>query len=79
MQTGFAELDVDKSVRVLNIPVIAEQQKAPEAEQSLLDTLTFGFFAEEQEKLPDIIRPAIIQFDVKLGENNISKFLATTL
>ncbi len=75
--TGFAELNTEKSVRIIPIPVISEAQTPPEQETSLVDTLTFGFFAEEPEQLPDIVRPALITMDVKLGENSISEFLAT--
>lgn len=75
--TGFAELNAETAVRVLPIPVISEPQTPPEQEKSLVDTLTFGVFAEEPEKLPDIVRPALITMDVKLGENSISEFLAT--
>lgn len=75
--TGFAELNVAKSVRIIPISVITEKQKAPEPETSIVDTLTLGFFAEEPEALPDIVRPATIKMDVRLGDNSITEFVAT--
>lgn len=75
--TGFAELNTAKSVRILPISVITEKQQAPKPETSIVDTLTLGLFAEEPEPLPDIVRPATIKMDVRLGDNSITEFLAT--
>lgn len=75
--TGFAELNIAKSVRIIPISVITEKQQAPEPESSIVDTLTLGLFAEEPEQLPDIVRPATIKMDVRLGDNSIAEFLAT--
>jgi len=77
--SGFAELNVLTSVKVIMIPVITEPQEAPKVEKSLIDILTLGFFADEQPELPDIVRPAIVNLDIKFGESGISAFVATAL
>jgi predicted component of type VI protein secretion system len=76
--SGFAELNVLKSVKIITIPVITVPQYTPKKE-SLFDTLTLGVFAEEQPALPDIVRPAIVRLDVKFGRTGISGFVATAL
>ena len=71
---GFAQSEPQHSVRVITIPVITI--KPPEEEKSWFDKLTFGFFSEETEPEPDIIRPASLKIESKLGENEIVKFVA---
>jgi predicted component of type VI protein secretion system len=77
--SGFAELNSITSVRIIAIPVITEAQQESDKESSLFDTLTFGLFAEEKVKLPDIIRPAVVKLNVEFGESGISDFVATAL
>lgn len=75
--SGFAELNAAKSIKILTIPVITTPQFAPEPEQTFFDVITFGIFVDEPEKLPDIVRPAQLNLDVRFGQNSIVEFLAT--
>ncbi|MBE0366076.1 hypothetical protein PULV_b0815 [Pseudoalteromonas ulvae UL12] len=71
---GFAQSQPQQSVRIITIPVITISP--PEVEKSWFDTLTFGLFSEDSEPEPDIIRPAKLKIDSKLGENEFEKFVA---
>jgi len=70
--SGFAELKPTNSVKILSIPIITI--KAPQADKSWFDTLTFGLFSDEAEQIPDIIRPATIKIQGQFGDTAISKF-----
>lgn len=73
---GFAELNKIQVVRIIPISVKSIPQKPIEAEWTLYDQVTLGYFVEK-ELQPDVVRPANIKMNIRLGESSITKFSAT--
>jgi type VI secretion system VasD/TssJ family lipoprotein len=73
---GFAELAKKSSVKIIPISIQAIPQKPIEAEWTILDQLTMGYFVEK-ELQPDVIRPSKIKLNIRLGESGITRFSAT--
>jgi type VI secretion system VasD/TssJ family lipoprotein len=73
---GFAELDKSLSVKIIPISVQTIPQKPIEAEWTILDQLTLGYFVEK-ELQPDVVRPSKIKLNIRLGESSITQFSAT--
>lgn len=67
---GYAELDTKLATRILPIPVTTIV--AEENQRSFFDIITFGLFEEEQEEVPDVIRPSEVELDVVLGPTSIT-------
>lgn len=72
--SGYAELRPDTSARVMTIPVITI--KPPKEDESWLDKLTFGLFADDVETVPDVIRPASVKLHTEFGDKGIELFAA---
>ena len=74
--SGYAGLDPATCCRIVTVPVISEP--APERDKSLFNALTFDLMASEEEKaqdeLPDIVRPAVLRFNVVFADTGIAQF-----
>lgn len=73
---GFAELDKKSSVKIIPISVQVIPQKPIEAEWTILDQITLGYFVKK-ELQPDVVRPSKMKLNIRLGESSITQFSAT--
>ena len=73
---GFAELNKSQAVRIIPISVKSIPQKPIEAKWTLYDQVTLGYFVKK-ELQADVVRPANIKMNIRLGESSITQFSAT--